>query len=632
MINFKELGLRRGSRILFQDVSFSIHQGWRVGLTGANGTGKSSLLALLRHELQSDTGICEVPSHWEIASVAQETPAVSRCALDYVMDGDRRLRTLQAELLQSQDDGVQLARLHAELDAIDGYSAESRAAKLLHGLGFAQTEMRLPVAQFSGGWRMRLNLAQALMCRSDLLLLDEPTNHLDLDAIFWLEQWLLSYPGTLLLISHDREFIDGVVGHIAHIEHQTIKLYTGNYTIFEKTRAEALVQQQAAYQRQQREIANMEHFITRFRAKATKARQAQSRIKALERMVELLPAHQDNPFQFHFKTPEKLPDPLLKLEQATLGYAEKTILRDVKLTLHPGNRVGLLGPNGAGKSSLIRLLAGVIAPLQGTRETAKDLKLGYFAQHQLEQLDPQASPLLHLTRLDAKATQQQLRNFLGGFGFGGDSVLAPVAPFSGGEKARLVLAMLVYQAPNLLLLDEPTNHLDLEMRHALTVALQEYTGALIIVSHDRHLLAHVCDELLLVHNGNVQEFNGDLDDYRNWLLQGQPQQEDGAKSDEQDLGSINERKARRQIAASARQRLKPLRDQVTRLERAHAKLEAEKQALEAHLMDPNVYENPDKKALQNLLQRQGAIHQELEILELQWLEACEALEKAQAET
>ncbi len=628
MILFKDLCLRRGPRVLFAGVSFALHQGARVGLTGANGTGKSSLLALIRGELHADTGICEVPADWVVASVAQETPAVARSALDYVMDGDTRLRELEALMshAQTHDNGLELARLHEQLDAIDGYRAASRAGKLLHGLGFAATDEARPVTDFSGGWRMRLNLAQALMCRSDLLLLDEPTNHLDLDAIIWLEQWLASYPGTLILISHDREFLDRVVSQIAHIERDSITLYSGNYSAFESARAEALAQQQAAYERQQRDIVHMERFVERFRAKATKARQAQSRVKALERMVRLLPAHHDSPFHFQFKAPKRLPDPLLKLDHASVGYGQTPVLSQLKLTLHPGDRLGILGPNGAGKSSLIRLLAGDLAPLRGEREQAPDTQLGYFAQHQLEQLDPKASPLLHLTRLDPKATEQSMRDFLGGFGFYGDRVFEAVEPFSGGEKARLVLAMLVYQSPNLLLLDEPTNHLDLEMRHALTMALQDYGGALVVVSHDRHLLAHVCDTLLLVHDGQVQVFNGDLEDYRSWLMQQSTQDSDSATAEP---AASHERKQRRQNAAAQRQRLKPLRDRVKQLEQAHARCEAELQTLQTQLADPALYEQADKQPLQHLLTRQGALSQEIAALESAWLEACETLEQAE---
>jgi ATP-binding cassette, subfamily F, member 3 len=628
MLRFTDLTLRRGPRILFHGADFSLHPGWRVGLTGANGTGKSSLFALVRGELSPDQGSCTLPGEWVIASVAQETPAVDRSALDYAMDGDAELRALQAELAEAEaaGDGTRMGALHARLDAIDAYRAESRAGRLLHGLGFADADLSRPVSAFSGGWRMRLNLARALMCRSDLLLLDEPTNHLDLDAVLWLEQWLAAYPGTLMLISHDRAFLDAVVDHVAHIEREAITLYTGNYSDFERQRAEALAQQQAFYERQQREIAHMERFIARFKAKATKARQAQSRVKALERMTRVAPAHVDSPFHFSFPPPARLPNPLLQLDRVAAGYGDRAVLAGVQLALRPGDRVGLLGPNGAGKSTLIRVLAGEHAPLAGKREPAPDLAVGYFAQHQLEQLDPEATPLLHLQRLSPRATEQSLRDFLGGFGFAGDSALAPVAPFSGGEKARLVLAMLVYQRPNLLLLDEPTNHLDLEMRLALELALQDYEGALVVVSHDRHLLESVCDDLWLVADGRATPFDGDLEDYRQWLARQDRSARQVPASATPPAGPVPDRRAQRREAAEARQRMKPLRDACARLEQRHGELEAEKARIEARLADPAVYADAGKTELQDLLARQGALARELEEVEAQWMEAVQRLE------
>ncbi|MCG6936421.1 MAG: ATP-binding cassette domain-containing protein, partial [Proteobacteria bacterium] len=505
MLTFSNLALRRGPRLLFEQASFTIHTGNKVGLTGANGTGKSSLFSLILGTLQADEGSVDLPPRTVIAHVAQETPAVDQAAIDYVLDGDRELRQLQARLHTAEQDnqGEQQAHLHESLANIDAYTAPSRAARLLSGLGFSTDQHQLPVNHFSGGWRMRLNLAQALMCRSDLLLLDEPTNHLDLDAVLWLEEWLLRYPGTLLLISHDRDFLDRSVDHIAHIEQQQLNLYSGNYSAFETQRAAQLTQQQAAYIKQQEEIAHMQAFVDRFRAKATKAKQAQSRLKALERMTQIAPAHVDSPFHFQFPAPDKLPRPLLSLDTIEFGYTEAPLLERVSFSLNPGDRIGLLGPNGAGKSTLIKILAGELAPRTGTREPAKHLRLGYFAQHQLEQLHPEESALTHLRRLDPQASEQHLRNYLGGFDFQGDRVTEPVAPFSGGEKARLVLALLVYQKPNLLLLDEPTNHLDLEMRLALSTALQDFEGAMVIVSHDRHLLRTVTDQFYLVHDGRV---------------------------------------------------------------------------------------------------------------------------------
>lgn len=629
MLRLSDLTLRRGPNVLFRDADFAIHPGWRVGLTGANGTGKSSLFALIRGELSPDQGQCTVPSDWVIASVAQETPATARSALDHTMDGDAELRDLQRELTDAQrrGDGIAMARLHERLDAADAWRAESRAGRLLHGLGFGDEDLHRPVSEFSGGWRMRLNLARALMCRSDLLLLDEPTNHLDLDAVIWLEQWLAAYPGTLMLISHDRAFLDAAVDHVAHIERRGITLYTGNYSSFERQRAEALTQQQALYQRQQREIAHMELFVARFRAKATKARQAQSRIKALERMTRVVPAHVDSPFRFEFPAPARTPNPLLQLEAVCAGYGGQTVLRGVDLALRPGDRLGLLGPNGAGKSTLIRVLAGVHGPDAGAREAAPDLAVGYFAQHQLEQLDPEGTPLLHLQRLDARATEQSLRDFLGGFGFAGDAALAPVAPFSGGEKARLVLAMLVYQRPNLLLLDEPTNHLDLEMRLALELALQDYEGALVVVSHDRHLLESVCDGLLLVADGSVVPFDGDLEDYRLWLARRDRDGTRQASAGETTQSDDRDRRERRREAAEARRRLKPLRDRVDRLERRHGELVAEKTRIEGLLAEPDIYEVHRKAELQELLTRQGVLARELEIVEADWMDALAKMEE-----
>ncbi|MDH5358809.1 MAG: ATP-binding cassette domain-containing protein, partial [Gammaproteobacteria bacterium] len=520
MIKLNQLSVRRGVRVLFESANLTIHPGHKVGLTGANGTGKSSLFALFLGRLHADSGSVSIPDSWVISHVAQETPAVDTPAIDYVLQGDDEYTQLQQQLSKAEDehDGHLQSELHDKLAAIDGYTARSRAGRLMHGLGFSGQQETLPVQSFSGGWRMRLNLAQALMCRSDLLLLDEPTNHLDLEAVYWLEEWLRNYLGTLVLISHDRDFLDRVVTQVVHIEQQRMKSYSGNYSDFELARAEHLANQQAAHQKQQREIAHIRSFVTRFKAKATKARQAQSRVKALERMELIAPAHVDSPFHFSFFPPLRLTAPLLTLDKVAVGYNEKSLISDVKLSLAPGDRIGLLGPNGAGKSTLIKLIAGVLPPLQGKRKEAKDICIAYFAQHQLEQLTVEESPLQHLQRLDRQASESDLRNFIGGFGFHGDDALSPVGPFSGGEKARLVLALLVYQKPAVLLLDEPTNHLDLEMRLALTLALQDFEGALVVVSHDRHLLRTVADDLWLVSEGKATVFDGDLDDYRQWLM------------------------------------------------------------------------------------------------------------------
>jgi ATP-binding cassette subfamily F protein 3 len=632
MLILNTVSLYRGPRPLFKGASLTIFPGHKVGLTGANGSGKSSLFALIRGELKQDAGEFSLPPGWVIAHVAQETPAVDTPAINYVMAGDEELAQLQTDLHQAEaaHDGTRLATLHARLDSIDGYTARSRAARLMHGLGFSTTQENAPVRSFSGGWRMRLNLGRALMCRSDLLLLDEPTNHLDLDAVLWLEDWLRGYPGTLLLISHDRDFLDTVVGHILHIANQELKLYNGNYSAFERRRAEQLAGQQAAYEKQQREITHMRSFVDRFRAQATKARQAQSRLKALERMELIAPAHVDSPFTFSFRVPEQLPTPLLRLEEVAAGYGERVVISGVNRDFFPGDRLGLLGPNGAGKSTLIKLLAGELAPLAGKRGEAAGLRIGYFAQHQLEQLRPQDSPLQHLLRLDPKAGEQSLRDFLGSFGFIGDDAFASVAPFSGGEKARLVLALLVYQKPNLLLLDEPTNHLDLEMRHTLDVALQEYQGALVLVSHDRHLLRTVCDAFLLVSDGRAAPFDGDLEDYRRWIMQRDTGVEKEARSGGEH--SAEARKGKRRDEAERRQRLRPLKAAVERWEATITKLESQRDTIQQQLADPVLYEEQHKEKLRALLNDQTLVAKDLAAAETQWLKASEALEAAERET
>ena len=629
MLNFTELSLRRGARELLQDVSCTIHAGQRVGVTGANGVGKSSLFALIRGELQPDAGEFSMPPATVIAHVAQETPAVERTAIDYVMDGDSELRRIEAAIAEAgqNDHGEALAHLYAEMEGIHGYSAASRAGKLLSGLGFSASQQQALVTSFSGGWRMRLNLAQALMCRSDLLLLDEPTNHLDLEAVIWLEDWLRTYTGTLLLISHDRDFLDRVCTHIAHIEQAGMTIHTGNYSAFEVRRAEFLASQQSAHAKQQREIKHMQQFVERFRAKATKARQAQSRIKALERMKVISQAHVDSPFHFHFRRPDNLPHQLVELERVSAGYAGLPILSGLDLKISEGDRIGLLGHNGAGKSTLIKLLAGEIELQAGKRKEAKDINIGYFAQHQLEQLDGTASPLLHLQRLDKKALEKDLRNYLGGFAFYGDMATAPVAPLSGGEKARLVLAMIVYQKPNLLLLDEPTNHLDIEMRHALTTALQEFEGAMIIVSHDRHLLRTVADTLLLVANGEVSPFDGDLDDYRQWVKEQGQKRETAEPSAGNAPGlAASSKKQLRQDAADRRKQLQPQRKKVKKLEQQMERLGEEKTRLEALLGDNSLYSDDNKDKLKSLLEQQASAAQALSEVEEQWLEASEMLD------
>ncbi|MCP5197878.1 MAG: ATP-binding cassette domain-containing protein [Gammaproteobacteria bacterium] len=634
MIILRQLSLQRGSKPLLDNVSLTIYPGWKVGVIGANGCGKSTLFALLRDVLHPDTGHLDLPPRWTLAHVAQETPALSIPALEYVLDGDAELRQIEHALQAAEvaHDGVHQAELHARFDAIGGYSARARAGKLMSGLGFRVEQLEQSVAEFSGGWRVRLNLAQALMCRSDLLLLDEPTNHLDLDAVLWLEQWLRTYPGTLLLISHDRDVLDNVVDHIAHIDQRGMTLYPGNYTDFEKQRAARLALQQAAYEKQQREIAHLESFITRFRAKATKARQAQSRIKALERMEQIAAAHVDSPFQFQFLEPERIPNPLLQLENTSIGYNDQPVLDQVNLVIGSGVRLGLLGSNGAGKSTLIKLLAGQLSPLTGHIEVGQGLAIGYFAQHQLEQLRPDWSALQHLQKLDERASEQALRNFLGGFGFPGDRALDPVEPFSGGEKARLALALLIWRRPNLLLLDEPTNHLDLDMRHALTLALQDYQGALIVVSHDRHLLRTVTDEFLLVAAGRAQPFDGDLDDYRDWLSERQRQRLSREKTphDTDSNYPTGERRDQKRQDAERRQRLaikrKPLEQRIRKLEQRLDQLHIEQKNLDIALADPASYDEANKHRLKEWLLRKGEVNRELAQIEEAWLETQETLE------
>ena len=632
MLGFQKLQLRRGTRVLFEDVTFTIFRGERVGITGANGTGKTSLLSVVRGELHADAGEFTAPPGLRMAWVEQETTADPQPAIEYVLDGDAELRATQRAIAQADHahDGARLASLHGQYEALGGYSARSRAAQLLAGIGFAPDDLERPVAAFSGGWRVRLNLARALMSRSDLLLLDEPTNHLDLDAVLWLERWLLAYRGTLLLISHDREFLDRVATRIAHIERQAIRTYAGNYSSFEAQRAAELAVQQSMYERQQREIRHVEEFVARFRAKASKARQAQSRLRLLERMQRIAPAHVDTQFEFAFAEPEKLPRPLLTLDRHSAGYGERVVLRDISLVLAPGDRIALLGRNGAGKSTLTRLLAGELAGLEGQRVAAPDLRIGYFAQHQLEQLDPALHAFGHVVRFGgphfARATDQEVRDHLAGFGFRDDRVFEPVAPFSGGEKARLVLALLVAQRPNLLLLDEPTNHLDLEMRHALGMALQDFTGALVVVSHDRHLIRSIADSLWLVADGRVAPFDGDLDDYADWLARsGQPPPEEKPRASPD---GAEARRAQRRVEAQRRNRLSPLRAQIRKLEEEISAHEQERRVTEERLADPAIYAAEAKQELMGQLERQKEVARALTAAEARWLETCEALEAA----
>jgi len=631
MLKFRDVTLRRGGRVLFAAANFAVFPGQKVGIIGANGTGKSSLFALLRNELHADVGDVEVPAKWVFAHVAQETPAVDQSAIDYVLDGDVELRAIERDISAAEHghDGVRLATLHGQYDHHGGYTAKSRAAQLLDGLGFAATQHDTAVREFSGGWRMRLNLARALMRRSDVLLLDEPTNHLDLDAVLWLEDYLRTYSGALLLISHDREFLDRVVAAIVHIEHETLTLYTGNYSSFEQQRAAHQAGQQADFARQQREIAHIRSYIDRFKTHASKARQAQSRMKALERMELIAPAHIDTQFHFAFRDPPKIPRPLLTLEHVSAGYTEQPVFRDANLRLVPGDRVGLLGPNGAGKSTLIKVLARTQAVMSGERVEPQDVRIGYFAQHQLEQLDAASSPLQHVQDLDRRAKEQDLRNFLGGFGFSGDAVSGSVALFSGGEKARLVLALLVYQRPNVLLLDEPTNHLDLEMRHALTLALQDFGGAMVIVSHDRFLLRSVTDRWLMVADGSVQDYDGDLEEYRAWLAERRARQQPVAALNGK-TDSAQVRKDRKRSEAEQRQRQQPLRKKVQELEARLESLTRRGAEIDAQLAG-DVYGSAKREQLKELLRDQARVKAELTEVEELWLEAGEALQRAEAQ-
>ena len=626
--------MARGNKRLLEDAALTVHPGHRVGLIGPNGSGKSSLFALLRGEIDADAGEVSVPPSWVIAHVAQEMPPVIAAAIEFVLDGDVELRAVERALVDAEAHpgtaGEHLAELHHRYDAIDGYSARARAASLLSGLGFAVARHGDPVASFSGGWRMRLNLAQALMTRSDLLLLDEPTNHLDLDAVLWLEEWLQRYAGTLLLITHDRDLLDSVVASIVHLDGCKLRLYAGNYSQFEREHAHELAQQQAAYAKQQRQIAHLRSYIDRFRAKATKAKQAQSRIKALERMELIAAAHVDSPFSFAFPATEIHARQLVKLDHATLGYARESVVSGVDWAILPGERIGLLGPNGAGKSTLLSAIAGELPPLAGQRLTAQGLRIGYFAQHQLEQLRLEESALWHLRRLEPATREQELRDFLGGFDFRGERVSAPVAEFSGGEKARLTLALLVRQRPNLLLLDEPTNHLDIEMREALTEALQDYAGALIVVAHDRHLLRATADELWLVADGALAPFDGDLDDYRDWV-RARRGRDVAARREKATNGSAPDRRAQKRSEAAERQRLaelrKPLQRELADVEAELQALEAEKRELETLLASADAYAEGNKEGLITMLERQGDLSWQLARAEAQWLELQGKLEE-----
>ncbi len=630
MIKLDQISLQRGSKFLLEQTDAVFYPGQKIALIGANGTGKSSLFQLLLGQLSADDGSVSVPAQWRIAHMAQEVATSNRNALDYIIDGDQQLRTIEAAIAEAeqQDKHHQLGELHEQLDTIDGYNARVRAEQLMLGLGFQLSDIDKPANSFSGGWRIRLNLAQALMSPSDLLLLDEPTNHLDLDAELWLEQWLQRYEGSLLLISHDRDFIDSVCEGVVHIEHKQLNSYKGNYSAFERQRAERLAQQQASYEKQQQRKQEIHSFVSRFRAKATKAKQAQSRLKELARMEDIAPAHIDSPFDFKFPEPGKFSDPLLNLSHAELGYGSQPIVSKVNLSIHPGSRIGLLGANGAGKSTLIKSLAGEITLLKGEYTQGENFQLGYFSQHQLEALDLDASPALHLQRLSPSAREQEIRNFLGGFNFHGDMALDTIRHFSGGEKARLALAIVAWQKPNLLLLDEPTNHLDLEMCHALTVALQDFEGAVIVVSHDRHLLRNTVDQFLLIANGRSETFDGDLDDYSRWLIE---QRKTPTANQAPTATTTGGKKEQRQQAAELRKKINPITNAIKKIEKQMASTEQALASNETELADSKLYEETSKDRLQALLLQQAALKKDQESQEQQWLELNEQLELLQQE-
>lgn len=622
MIEIKNLSLQRGNKQLLNNASLTIYPGQRIGLIGKNGTGKSSLFALIEGKISHDSGDIRLPKHWQLATVKQETPALDIPALDYVLQGDSELQQLQQLLQQAEDDddGFKQAEYHARLDEIGAYSAPARAAKLLNGLGFSQQEQQQPVKSFSGGWRMRLNLAQALMCRTDLLLLDEPTNHLDLETVLWLEQHLAGLDTTQIIISHDRDFLNATTTQTVELTQQQLILYGGNYDFYQQERAQRLTQQQAAYLKQQAHIQHLQSFIDRFKAKATKAVQAQSRIKALARLERIAPAHLDSEFSFQFAQPDHLPNPLLKLEHISLGYGDKTVLHDIDLSVESGARYGLLGVNGSGKSTLIKAISGSLKPLSGQIIRAEKLKIGYFAQHQLETLRADQSPVWHIQQLSPAVREQEIRNFLGSFAFIRDMALQPIAPFSGGEKARLALAMIVWQKPNLLLLDEPTNHLDLDMRHALTVALQTFKGALIVVSHDRSLLESTTDALIYLSDGELKHFDGDLSNYRQWRLT--QNQHNGEQP--QDSRDNHNRKEQKRIEAQQRQQrarlIKPLLKNIEKAERDMGNWQQQRKQHEAFLASEEAYLDENQTKLQQTLTQLAELKVKLTQTEEKWLE------------
>ncbi len=635
MITAQNLELIRGNKSLLKDANLRVHDGQKIGLIGANGSGKSSLFALLKGELHADAGDICFPAHWRISSVDQETPSIAASVLDYTIDGDTEYRALESEKAEAEVAGGDvLADWHHRYEALDGYSMGPRAAQLLAGLGFEHEAQLQPVSSFSGGWRMRVNLARALLKPSELLLLDEPTNHLDLEAVVWLERWLKRYPGTLIVISHDREFLDNLVDGIIHFNGAVLDSYAGNYSSFERQRGERLMLQQAVFAKQQRQRAHLQAFVDRFRYQATKARQAQSRVKALEKLQAAAPIHAASGFDFSFFEPDELCSPLISFDQVQAGYGDTVILKHIHINLLPGSRIGLLGRNGAGKSTLVKLLAGVIEPVSGDVDRGRQLQVGYFDQQQLDALDLDASPLLHLQRIAEGKKEQELRNYLGTFGFRGDAVLAPVGPLSGGEKTRLALALLVWERPNLLLLDEPTNHLDVDMREALILALQEFPGAVVVVSHDRHLLHTVVDELYLVAHGEVRPFDGDLDDYQRLQIKSAPRPlntgaeatADGQGASATATDKAPDRQEQKRLQAEFRRQAAPQRKKISAIEKSMAKLEKTLEGLAEQLADPALYTNKPVQELNKLMKVQGEGKNELQTLEEEWLALQDELE------
>ncbi|MBU1214040.1 MAG: ATP-binding cassette domain-containing protein [Gammaproteobacteria bacterium] len=617
MLNIQNLTYLQGGTPLLQNVNLQAFADQRIGLVGKNGCGKSTLFRLIRGEIKPDGGEVSLQSGKTIAFVEQEIANSDMPALEFVLDGDVELRLLERTLAKEKHDAAWFDAQH-RYEAIDGYGAKARAAQLLNGLGFANDTLERKVESFSGGWRMRLNLARALMHRADLLLLDEPTNHLDLEAILWLEQYLARYPGSILLVSHDREFLNACVNRIAHVHDCTIDCYSGDYDDFERARAERIAQQNQAFERQQEKIAHMEDFVRRFRAQATKAKQAQSRIKALERIERIAAVHiTDGHFELEIEAPERSPDLLLRAEKMGFAYGDKTLFSNIELVLRAGARIALLGPNGAGKSTLIKLLVGELQPTAGKLEFTPDIRIGYFAQHQLENLDSAATPLQHMEQLAPKETTLTLRSFLGRFGLASDSEDRPVATFSGGEKSRLALALLAWQKPHLLLLDEPTNHLDLDMRDALTIALEEYTGAVVLVSHDRSLIRAVADELWLVADGEAKLFDGDLEDYKSWIETRRPRET---------VAQAPQQKPKAQ--AAPRQNRKALQSKQNKLETELNKAQTELAAVNQQLADPCTYANPDRAKVEKLNAEHARLQAKVAELEEGWLELEMAKEEA----